>query len=143
MTTDSPATPLFWRESHRTGPEQFVGLSIYLLIALAFQFFSHLNTFYFLSLAMSMWTLWRLYSLRVLKLEFSLFVVQLTLGLSFFSTQQKLFALVALLLLWCNTLLTGLLFWKKERLSGALLLFPLIWIFYLAGLNMIACISNP
>ncbi len=152
----SRSRSLFWsrllKPSHRTRPEQFVGLGIYLLICFGFQAFNgsatpFFETLYFLSLGLSMWTLWRRYSLRILKLELSVFLAQFlfqgTWSLSYFALQQILLALVALLLLWCNTLLATLLFWKKEPLSGGLLLFPLVWIFYLAGLNMVTCISNP
>jgi tryptophan-rich sensory protein len=94
-----------------------------------------------------MWTLWRRYSLRTLKLELSVFIAQFAFqavwSISHFFFHQTLLALVALLLLWCNILLATMLFWKKERLSGWLLLFPLAWIFYLVGVNMITCISNP
>lgn len=153
----SPPLPLgrFLRPSHRTRPEQLVGLGIYLLVCLAFEFLSGLashyspilGTLYFISLALSMWSLWRRYSLRVLKLELSIFLAQFLFQMawtfSFFVLQETLLALVALLLLWCNTLLATLLFWKKEPFSGWLLLFPIFWIFYLVGLNMVLCISNP
>lgn len=140
------------RPSHRTRPEQLVGLGIYLLIALGFEVFSRLTgeflgTLYFICLALSMWTLWRRNSLHVLKLELSLFLSQFAFQMAWcissFVLQEELLALVSLLLLFSNTLLATLLFWKKERLSGILLLFPLFWIFYLVGLNMVLCISNP
>lgn len=139
------------RSSHRTRPEQIVGLGIYLLICLGFQIISglttnFLGTLYFLSLGFGMWTLWRRYSLRVIKLELSVFLAQfffqIAWSVSFFAIEQSLLALVALLLLWFNTLLASLLFWKKERFSGLLFLFPLIWIFYLVGLNMVTCMST-
>lgn len=143
------------KPSHRTRPEQFVGLGIYLIISLGFALISSLATefslilgsLYFLCISFSMWSLWRLYSLRLLKLELSLFLAQflflMAWSVSFFILHEMLLALVALLLLWCNTLVATLLFWKKERLSGGLLIFPLFWIFYLVGLNMVKCISNP
>ncbi len=136
------------KPSHRTNPEQLVGLSIFLLICLGFEVLSGLTTqpLYFLSLGFSMWTLWRRYSLRVLKLEVSLFSAQfffqIAWSFSYFVLQEMLLALVVLLLLWCNTLLATLLFWKKERLSGWLLLFPLVWVFYLVGSHMVPCMSN-
>jgi len=154
--TQRDAVPIeygrFLRPSHRTRPEQLVGLGIYLLISLGFELVGGLTTGVFgtlcsFCLAFAMWTLWRRYSLRVLKLELSLFlaqfVFQIAWSVSHFFLHETLLALVALLLLWCNVLLATLLFWKKERLSGWLLLFPLVWIFYLVGVNMITCISNP
>ncbi len=140
------------RSSHRTRPEQLVGLGIYLLLSFGFEIVSGLTTqflatFYALFLALGMWALWRKFSLRVLKLELSVFLAQFLLqigwSVSQFVLKQSLLGLVALLLLTCNTLLAALLFWKKERISGLLYGFPLIWVFYLAFSNMIACISNP
>jgi tryptophan-rich sensory protein len=140
------------KSSHRTRPEQLVGLGIYLLICLAFEVISGLTTnllgtLYFISIGAGMWALWRKYSLRVIKLELSVFLAQfffqIAWSLSFFALEQSLLALVALLLLWCNTLLATLLFWKRERISGLLFLFPLIWIFCLVGLNMFTCMSKP
>lgn len=141
----------FGKPSHRTRPEQFVGLGIYLSIALGFEAISKLpaqlmGTLYFISLGLGMWALWRRYSLRVLKLELSTFLAQFFFQIAWslsFTFEQSLLALVTLLLLWCNTLLATLLFWKKEKISGILYLFPLIWIFYLAIMNMGICISNP
>lgn len=140
------------KSSHRTLPEQLVGLGIYLSLCFGFELISgltknFLGTLYFIALALGMWTLWRRYSLRVLKLELSVFLSQFLFqvmwSVSFFILHQSLLALVALLLLWCNTLLAALLFWKKERFSGLLFLFPLLWTFYLVGQNMVSCISTP
>ncbi len=136
------------KPSHRTRPEQLVGLGIYVLTCLGFGVISGLTTnllgtLYFISLSFGMWALWRKHSLRVIKLEFSVFlaqfVFQIAWSVSYFVLEQSLLALVAILLLWFNTLLATLLFWKRERISGLLFLFPLIWIFYLVGLNMITC----
>jgi tryptophan-rich sensory protein len=149
--TDS-LTYALGRSSHRTRPEQLVGLGIYLLICLGIEVISGLTmnllgTLYFISLSFGMWALWRKYSLRVIKLELSVFlaqfVFQIVWSVAFFALEQSLLALVALLLLWCTTLLATLLFWKRERISGLLFLFPLIWIFYLVGLNMVTCMSKP
>lgn len=172
MQSDSFSLPLV-RPSHRTRPEQVVGLLIFFLFSFAVALF--LNVYasasswyerwiqaswaisggangpiwilYHLFLPLSMWTLWRRYSLRALKLELSIylsqFAFQLFWHLSFFALQESLLALVALLLLWCNQLLAMLLFWKKERLSGALLIPPFIWVFYTMALHMMICISNP
>lgn len=140
------------RPSHRTGPEQIVGLGIYLSISLGFQLisglsFQYLATFYSIFIGFGMWALWRCYSLHVLKLELSVFLAQflfqMVWSVSFFIFEQSLLVLVALLLLSCNTLLSTLLFWKKERLSGLIYLFPLFWVFYLAFMNMIKCMANP
>jgi len=139
------------KSSHRTRPEQLVGLGIYLLICLGLGMLSRLTinflgTLYFISLALGMWALWRKYSLRVIKLELfafsSQFLFQIAWSFSFFALQQSLLSLVALLLLWCNTLLAALLFWKRDRISGMLFLYPLVWVIYLVGLNMVTCMSK-
>jgi hypothetical protein len=136
--------------SHRTVPEQGVGLGIYLLLSFGIGAISglprdFLGSLYFLFLALGMWSLWRRYSLRVLKFELSAFLAQfffqITWSISFFILGQTLLALVSLLLLWITTLVTLLLFWKKEWISGVFFLFPMIWIFYLAGASMLSCMS--
>jgi len=131
----------------RTRPEQFVGLGIYLLISLGVALISRLTmsflgTLYFLFLALAMWTLWRKYSLRVVKLELSLYLFQILWSGAYFAMEQSLLSLVAILLLWCANLLATLLFWKRDRFSGMLLIYPLVWIFYLVGVNMVACMSK-
>jgi len=94
-----------------------------------------------------MWTLWRRFSLRTLKLELSLFFAQFALliawVLSFFVLQETLLSLVGLLLLLSSTLISCLLFWKKERMASQLLIPPFLWTFYLMGINMMICILNP
>ena len=102
---------------------------------------------YHLLVSIAMWTLWRRFSLRTLQLELSLFLAQFALlaawSLSFFFFRETLLALVLLLLLLCETLLSALLFWKKDKLSGQLLVLPLVWVFYIMGINIVICILNP
>ncbi|PIS02890.1 MAG: hypothetical protein COT85_02335 [Chlamydiae bacterium CG10_big_fil_rev_8_21_14_0_10_42_34] len=140
-----------FKPSHRTRPEQLLGLGIYLSISLSIELLGGLTThflgiIYSISLGLSMWSLWRRYSLRVLKLELSLFlaqfIFQLTWCLSYFGANQMLFSLVTLILLWSNTLMAALLYWKKDRLASFCLLYPLILVFFLVGTNMVTCISN-
>jgi tryptophan-rich sensory protein len=164
------------KPSHRTLPEQLVGLSIFLSISFGFEFLNHwigsfaahsdwytnlflapwaLQTWhatplwfvYHFLLPLSMWTLWRRYSLRTLKLELSsfllLFVFQTVWSCSFFILQETLLSLAGLILLLTNTIFSALLFWKKESVSGQLLILPFFWVFYIMGINMAICISNP
>lgn len=102
---------------------------------------------YHFLLAFSMWTFWRRNFLRYLKLELSMFFfsfsLQLAWCLSFFVLHETLLALIGLILLLCSLILSSLLFWKKERISGQLLIPPLIWVFYVMGINMVICIANP
>ena len=164
---------LLWRlslkPSHRSRPEQGVGFGIYLLICLGCGWMNgwliqkssfispHWNlnasayqtawiaNFFILSL--SIWSLWRRYSLRVLKLEisafFAQFAFQMAWAISFFVLAETRVALTFLVLLWINTLLAALLFWKKEKVSGGLLLPSFLWILYVMGVNMAICIFNP
>ncbi len=139
-------TAISGKTSHRTHPEQLVGLGIYLSLSFAFALLSGLIAqplaiAYALFLALGMWALWRKHSLRILKLELSLFLAQFLFQLGW-RIDESLLVLVALLLLSCTTLLTALLFWKKERMAGLLYAFPLLWVFTLACANMIACIRG-
>lgn len=165
-----------FKPSHRTRPEQIVGFSIFLLVSFSFELlnrwivsfsfysdwyrsltlapwafkswpYTPLWAGYHLLLGLAMWTLWRRFSLRTLKLELSIFLAQFVFQTawcsSFFLLQETLLALVGLILLLCNTILLALLFWKKEKLSGQLLIPPFFWVFYMMGINMAVCISNP
>jgi benzodiazapine receptor len=171
--TQQKPYPLPWiKLSHRTWPEQAVGAAIFLLVSLAFEwllgwliqvasetgwtgrFFSpswasqatsHLPwTLYHILVAFAMWSLWRRYSLTLLKIELAVFLSQLVLGtgwaLSFFAFHAPLFALAILLFLCSNTVLVALLYWKKDRFSGQALIPPFLWIFYVMGVNMAICI---
>jgi tryptophan-rich sensory protein len=104
-------------------------------------------TLYHFMAAFAMWNLWRRYSLVFLKIELAVFLFQLFLAagwaLSFFVFHESLLALVSLIFLCCNTILAALLYWKKERFSGQALILPFFWIFYVMGVNMVICISNP
>jgi benzodiazapine receptor len=171
------ARSLFWfKPSHRSSPEQIVGAALFLLISLSFQglsgwlmrlsletewakelFSGHASflratsnpawTFYHLLTAFAIWNLWRCNSLKGLKLEAILFLLQFVLGvgwvLSLFVFHESLLALALLLFLCSNTLLAALLYWKKERFSGQALVPSFVWIFYVMGINMAICISNP
>lgn len=156
MQIESLHFPRFLKPSHRTRPEQLVGLSIFLLFsATIMSFFLKGLPFldlifwgaYHLFLPLSVWTLWRRYSFKHLRVELSLYLAFIALqvfwSLSLFFLQEILLALVALLLLWCAQLLAILLYWKKERLSGILLIPPFLWVFYIMALNMVTCVSKP
>jgi len=167
---------VWFKLSHRSLAEQAVGAAIFLIVSFAFEWltgwlifrstgsewirqtissvgaFSAIASYplwilYHLLTASALWVLWRRYSLKVLKLELSVFLFQLFLqggwALSFFLWNAPLPALAALLFLCSNTILSALLYWKKERLAGQLLLPPFLWIFFVMGVNMAICISNP
>lgn len=144
MTIRESAASQSFFSSHRTLPEQLVGLGIYLSLSLGL---NALPFLYALCLGLGIWLLWRKYSLRVLKLELSLFLAQFALqwawSLSLSLLHEPLLALFALILLFCNTLVAMLLFWQKEKFAGILYALPLLWVSYLTFMNMMSCISNP
>ncbi|HEX2583317.1 MAG TPA: TspO/MBR family protein [Chlamydiales bacterium] len=173
MNLSPPSRP-FLNSSRRTLAEQTVGLGIIALgsflfavlemtffregsqwvasLNIPFWKFSDSYTFLALtavhsSLALSFWILWRSFSLRVLKLELSLFLSMFVLesiwGLSLFKGHETLPALFTLLLWMSTEVLLAVLFWKKEKIAGMLFFFPLLWIFYLISTNMVLCIANP
>jgi hypothetical protein len=143
------ALPSLFKSSHRTLAEQSVGLGILLLLCSVTCLFvkrlAPLSGLSALLYAVSFWTLWRRNSLRLLKLELTLFIAQIALNVgwvvTFFFLQHKLLALFVLLLLWCNTLLMTILYWKKERLAGFALSLPSLWVFYLLWLNIVVCMN--
>lgn len=97
-------------------------------------------------LALSFWIIWRRHSLRTLKLELSIFLAGFFLealwSASLYRIHQLLPSLIALLLWMCGAIVLSALFWKKDKLSGKILLFPLLWILYLISINMMLCIAN-
>jgi tryptophan-rich sensory protein len=98
-------------------------------------------------ISLSFWTLWRSHSLRNIRPELSLFIGFLLLesiwGLSLLGMQEKLLALMVLLLWMSQTICCAALYWKKEKAAGLLLIPTLGWIFYLVSANMVLCIINP
>ncbi len=160
----------YLKPSHRTLPEQIVGLFIFILFSLSVLFFNDwiLNAslsatknpwnlknwwtlsawgVYHLLFAISMWTLWRRISLLKLKIELSLFITQFLLQVlfffCFFILEQNLLSLFVNLFLVSNSLLCILLFYKKKKISASLLIPCFMWIFYLLGASMSLCILNP
>lgn len=140
-----------FKPSYRSLPEQAVGLGLFLTLSLSIGLFTQLlqpihSILYSSCVAFAMWVLWRRNSLRALKLELSLFLSQFALQIlwsfSTFIFQQSLLSLIAILLLWFNTLLGSVLYWKKERLSGAFLTVPLLLILYLVGVNYLISLKG-
>ena len=141
---------------YRTQYEQVVGLGI---IAFGSLFFTYLNHLLIAaqnlpialaihaSLAISFWLLWKVESLRRLKLELCLFltvfVFEASWFLSFYLLHQQLLALGFILMWMTNLLLLTALFWKKDKMAGLTLSIVLIWTFYLLSTNIMLCITNP
>jgi len=94
----------------------------------------------------AIWNLWRRYLIKSLKLELSVFLLQFPLlfawSVSFFAFHEPLIALLALLFLCSNAILSIILFWKKDSFSGQILILNCLWTFYIVALNMKICIFN-
>lgn len=157
----------------RSLPEQLIGLGIITFISLSF---AVLNTFLmdignswyatlrcaswslstevhtvcstaaYLALAFSFWSIWRLYSLRKLHLELSLFLAAFFFGglwsVSLYVIHEPLLALVAILLWMSEIIGLTALFWRKEKSAGYFGLVTLCWTLYLLSTTIMLCITN-
>ena len=108
----------------------------------AFLFFGSLHALF----ALSFWMIWRRNSLRILKLELSIFLSGFLLeaiwSASLYRIHQLLPSSIALVLWMCGAIVLSALFWKKNKLAGKILVLPLCWILYLVSINMMLCIAN-
>lgn len=165
---------LSWKSSTRTLSEQIVGFGI---IAIGSVSFFLLNRFLFamgsgwfaakhqapwtlpstwnmpvlacvhIAIAVSFWYLWRVHSMKHLKLELYLVLsclfMETVWSTILYVLHEPLPALVALIL-WMSAghILTAL-FWKREKLAGCFFFLSLVWIFYSLSTNIVLCITNP
>lgn len=163
---DSSSYPLYEGARHRTGPEKWVGGAIFLFISFAFFFFNGwvianepllsgpLPSWLVLScwiayhaiLPTAVWIFWRYRSLLTLKLELSVFFIQLILPstwfVCFYYLMEPLLSFYVSVFWASSTILGILLFYKKRTLSGILLIPAFVWVVYLMGLNMTLCIHK-
>jgi len=99
---------------------------------------------FYLSQTVSIWSLWRLNFFRTMKLELSLyssqFVLQILWFISFFWWQEISLALVILLMQFIATMMSFGVFWKREKVSGILMILPLASVIFILILNMAICI---
>lgn len=126
------------KASNRGRSEQIVGLGIYLALSAALLLLNGEigeniwlftgSTLFYLAAAVGGWTLWRRYPLRSLRFEmvlyFGQFPLQVLWVFSFFAW-GALPALMLGILQTMATLLTAIVFWKKERLAGIWMVAPL------------------
>ena len=143
-----------WKTSHRSRPEQLVGLAIYLVLSAALLLINSWITHdkgpllgcivFYTAAAGGAWTLWRRHSIRTLALEMSLYLSQFPLqmlwALSFFLWGQTLPALMLGLLQTMAALLAMLAFWRKDRLSGQWMLLPLLLSLCAVCINLEICL---
>jgi tryptophan-rich sensory protein len=125
------------KPTYRTRPEQAVGLSIFLSLSLLIYSLSAHWFAYHLFVPISIWLVWRRYSIFTLKLEIALFLTQLGFEILYLLSKDPLLSLFALLFLLCNTFLCILLYRKKEKLSQFFLLPALVWVLAITAWNMV------
>jgi translocator protein len=93
----------------------------------------------YVMMAFAAWRISRVHGFRGAPWALGLFLVQLALNLLwsilFFGFQQIGLALVEIVVLWLAILLTTVLFWRLDRIAGALLLPYLAWVGFAAFLN--------
>ncbi len=96
-------------------------------------------TLLYILMAVAAWRIWRRDGFAGAPWALGLFLVQLALNLLwsivFFGLQQIGLALVEIGVLWLAIVATLVLFWRRDRLAGALLLPYLAWVSFAAVLN--------
>lgn len=102
---------------------------------------------YYLIPCFSTWLIWRKTSIYKTKLEVALFFSQffwlLFWVISFFYLQIPLLSLFSLLFALSNTIVHALVLQKNEKLTKYLLTPAFLWLFYMIGINMMFCVTNP
>jgi tryptophan-rich sensory protein len=102
---------------------------------------------YSLTLPVAAWLVWRTHPIRAVAMEivcFSLLLfLQILWSFSFFFFRETLVGLSTLLVLWAFLIASLVLYWKRDKLAGQLLLLNFLWMSYLVSLNMVICVTNP
>jgi translocator protein len=97
-------------------------------------------TLLYLLMAIAAWLVWRREGLAGAALPLSVFAAQLVANAAwswvFFGLHRIGWALTVVVALWALIALTLGLFWKRDRLAGALLVPYLLWVGYAAALNL-------
>jgi translocator protein len=85
------------------------------------------------------WMTWKEKGFKGAGLALGLFGLQLTLNLAwswlFFGLEAIGLALADIIALWATILLTIVVFWRENRMAGALLVPYLVWVTFAAALN--------
>ena len=101
----------------------------------------------YLLMGIAAWLVWRKGGFAQARSALVLFFIQLTLNTSwswlFFHWHFGLVSCVNIVLLWLMIVATIIAFWRKEPLSGLLLLPYLAWVTFAAVLNITLWILNP
>ena len=101
----------------------------------------------YILMAVAAWRVWRIAGFAAARLELSLFIAQLVLNGAwswlFFSMHRGLWAFVDILVLWACIAATAVLFWRRDRAAGLMLLPYLAWVSFAAFLNFSVWQRNP
>ena len=101
----------------------------------------------YLTMGVAAWLVWRRRGSADTRLPLGLFGVQLALNAAwsilFFGLQQIGLALFEIVILWFAILATLLLFWRLDRVAGALLLPYLAWLTFAGALNLTLWRMHP
>jgi tryptophan-rich sensory protein len=97
-------------------------------------------TLLYLSMAVAAWLVWRRRGQANVSLALTLFFVQLALNTAwsafFFGFQNPQAAFVDIVLLWCAILVTMIIFWRLNPISGWLFAPYILWVTFAAALNL-------
>lgn len=152
MASESLQNSLSFRPSHRSLGEQIVGLGLFMILSLlilAGLVWTEPNpsslirfgwTLYHLFCPVAMWMVWRRFSMRTHKVEFTIFFLQFIFEigwlLALFGPTNPLLAVTLLFLFFCNALLSSLFVWKKERIASGAFGALALWIFWNIALTL-------
>lgn len=93
----------------------------------------------YILMGIAVWLLWKMKDSSLWQTEFTWFFVQLVLNALwswiFFGMHMIGTGLAEILLLWISILFTTLLFWKRNRTAGILMIPYLVWVSYASALN--------
>ncbi len=94
----------------------------------------------YILMGISSWMVWKMETVSLYQAEFNWFFVQLVLNALwswlFFGIHLIGTALAEILLLWISIVFTMLLFYKRNRIAGILLIPYLLWVSYAVALNL-------
>ena len=100
----------------------------------------------YIFMAIAAWRVWRAERFLMKRQALLAFFVQLGLNLAwsfiFFGAQRIGLALVEIVLLLAAIVVNAVLFWRIERLAGALLVPYVLWVGFAAGLNFALWVLN-
>ncbi len=106
-------------------------------------------TLLYLLMGIAAWRVWATYGFRDRHARFSLvlFLVHLIFNAAwtwiFFGLHMLTTAAVEIVILWAMILALAVLFWKRDRIAGSLLLPYLLWVAYATALTLSIVRRNP